>query len=147
GGAKALFDRGYEPLGHPYEKGLTFIWELAIPNKEARYCLQPFATKKGGKPDAICTAENKCPKCRRQRKHIRNIRFVSTSNYYTLPLAKLGSVFGMDKLNQEDEERIDFSRLDEYDIAPIIEYCERDVDIIQRAMEALFEACLDGERT
>jgi hypothetical protein len=134
GGAKRIFERGFVPLGHPYEKGLTFIWEAAIPNPEPRFCGE-------------CTAKAQCPKCKKKRKYIRNIRFVSTSNYYVMSLERLGKTFGIKKLNQDNETKFDFGRIEEYPIETVIEYCERDVDIIINAMEALFYACENGERT
>src|SRR5690606_13664596 len=50
-------------------------------------------------------------------------------------------------LNQDAETAFDFGRLDAYPIEDVIKYCERDVDIIQTAMEALFHACENGEKT
>lgn len=149
GGAKRIFEKGFEPLGHPYEKGMTFIWEVAKPNPEPRFCGEVWErkTKAGLKISSTCTEKTRCPKCRRKRRHIRNIRFVSTSNYYVLSVEKLGETFGIKKLNQEEEEKFDFSILETYPIEKVIEYCERDVDIIQKAMEAIFYACQNGEET
>src|SRR5690606_27589465 len=41
----------------------------------------------------------------------------------------------------------DFGKLETYPIEQVIEYCERDVDIIRTAMEALFHACENGAVT
>lgn len=149
GGATRLFERGYEPLGHPYEKGLTFIWEIAKPNTEPRYCGQSYErkTRDGHRTSEICTEKSRCPRCRRKRQYFNNIRFVSTSNYYTMRLELLGKTFGVQKLNQDTETAFDFGKLDTYPIKDVIKYCERDVDIIQMAMEALFRACENGEKT
>lgn len=149
GGATQMFERGYEPLGHPYEKGLTFIWEIARPNNEPRYCGRNYErkTRDGRTISEICTEENRCPQCRRKRRHVNAIRFVSTSNYYTMRLELLGKTFGVKKLYQDAETAFDFSKLDTYPIEQVIEYCERDVDIIQTAMEALFHACENGHET
>lgn len=150
GGALKMFERGFEPLGHPYEKGLTFIWEIAQPNPEPRYCGEVWERKtKGGlQISNVCEkGKARCPKCQRKRRHIRNVRFVSTSNYYVMKLSQLAKTFGMEKLNQGEDSRFDFSKLETYPIKSVIEYCEGDVDIIQVAMEALFEACQDGENT
>lgn len=149
GGATRLFERGYEPLGHPYERGMTFIWEIAKPNPEPRYCGQTYErkTRDGRTITETCSETNRCPKCRRRRQHVNNIRFVSTSNYYTMRLELLGKTFGVKKLHQDAETAFDFGKLDTYPIADVIKYCERDVDIIQTAMEALFHACENGEKT
>lgn len=149
GGAKRLFDRGFVPLGHPYEKGMTFIWEVAQPNPEPRHCGEWFIhkTKTGYKIKNKCTEETPCGKCKKKRRHIRNIRFVSTSNYFTQSLKKLGDTFGVSKLNQEEETKFDFDRIHEYPIETVLTYCDRDVDIIVNAMEALFEACKNGAKT
>lgn len=148
GGASTLFEHGYVPLGHPYEKGLTFIWEIAKPN-EPRYCGRVYErkTKDGSTISAICSEKSRCPQCRRNRRYTNNIRFVSTSNYYVMPLKLLGKTFGMDKLHQDKESAFDFTKLDTYPIEQVIEYCERDVDIIQTAMEALFQTCENGKET
>src|SRR5690606_18697099 len=149
GGATTLFERGYEPLGHPYEKGLTFIWEIAKPNREPRYCGQTYErkTQDGRTISVTCSEKNRCPRCRRKRQYFNNIRFVSTSNYYTMKLELLGKTFGVKKLHQDAETAFDFSKLDTYPIEDVIKYCERDVDIIQTAMEALFHACENGAET
>lgn len=144
GGAKRLFELGYVPLGIPYEKGLTFIWEVARPNPEPRECGRVWESKKS---KGICKEDSPCPKCRRKRRHTHNIRFVSTSNYYPQSLAALGRTFSLEKQAQTEDTKFDFSRLHEYDIKTVISYCERDVQIIVKAMEALFNACENGERT
>src|SRR5690606_2982976 len=129
--------------------GLTFIWETAIPNPEPRFCGENYERKtaQGLVISGECTEKTQCPKCKKKRRHIRNIRFVSTSNYYVMSLERLGKTFGIKKLNQDDETKIDFGRIEEYPIETVIEYCERDVDIIINAMEALFYACENGEQT
>lgn len=149
GGAKRLFERGFVPLGHPYEKGLTFIWEVAQKNPEKRECGGVYVNKTPGGLEitSVCTEKNPCHTCRKKRRHIRNIRFVSTSNYYVMSLEKLGKTFGISKLNQDKETKFDFSKLETYPIETVLEYCERDVDIIINAMEALFYACQHGEKT
>src|SRR5690606_6461361 len=43
--------------------------------------------------------------------------------------------------------KFDFSKLETYPIETVLQYCERDVDIITKAMEALFYACQHGKET
>lgn len=132
GATPKLFDMGYKSITYPYEKGSTFIWELAKPNKEPRFCEN-------------CKPEKPCRTCQRIRKNLYNIRFVSSSNYFVEPLAKLGEIFGTEKLHQGEDEKINFAKLDEYPLDMIETYCARDTEIVQKAMESLFDVCNQGQ--
>lgn len=133
GGLQNLFEIGYVSMTYPYEQGATFIFEIARKNPK-RFCPE-------------CKKEKPCKKCIKKPVHINKIRFVSTTNYYNTSLKNLGDIFGLEKTHQKQEEKFDFSKLDEYDINKVIDYCIRDTDIIQVAMESLFNQCKNGETT
>lgn len=133
GGLQKLFEIGYVSISYPYENGATFIFEIARKNPN-RFCSK-------------CKIENPCEDCIKKPVYINKIKFVSTTNYYNTSLKNLGDIFGLEKTHQKQEEKFDFSKLDEYDINKVIDYCVRDTDIIQVAMESLFEQCKNGEVT
>lgn len=133
GGLQNLFEIGYVSISYPYENGATFIFEIARKNPK-RFCSK-------------CKIENPCEDCIKKPIYINRIKFVSTTNYYNTSLKNLGNIFGLEKTHQKQDEKFDFSKLDEYDINKVINYCVRDTDIIQLAMESLFKQCENGEIT
>lgn len=60
----------------------------------------------------------------------RNIKAVSTTNYFPITLKKLGEYMGLPKMD------VDFGKTPRKEL---IEYCRRDVEIVKKAMEYWFE--------
>lgn len=134
GGIEQMFSLGYVPLGHPYEEGQTFIWEMAKPNSEPRFCDK-------------CSEKNPCRNCVKKRRYVYNVEFLSTTNFYQGALANLGRVFGLEKTHQTSDSKFDFSKIETYDLENVYKYCERDVEIIVNAMSHLFSSCVQGAET
>ena len=120
---------GWQSACHPYEKGMTFIWESGKPNP-SRHCQN-------------CEdIDNPCKRCQRKDRWLYRIRLLSSSNYYPRKLETIGRIFGFEKFSG-----FDFSKLSEYLVSEVIEYCQRDVAIVRLAMEQLYDVCQRGEQT
>lgn len=111
GGIPALLEEGFH-VTQFFEKGLTFI---LVMRKTAVY-----KDKKGEEKEKV----------------LKTLNFVSTTNYFSFPLATLGEIFGLEKLGFDYDE----GTLEEAKI-----YCRRDVEICKKATETFTNFVIENE--
>jgi hypothetical protein len=109
GGIPALLGEGFKVTSF-FEKGTTFILTLRQ--------TETYMVKRGK------------DKGKEKTKVLKTINLISTTNYFTVPLAKLGEIFNLPKLD------FDFNN---GDIEQAKIYCRRDVEIMKIATETFID--------
>ena len=105
GGIPVLCQQGFRVTNF-FEKGITFILQM---RKQEKYI-----TREGEE----------------KTKTVKTLNFISTTNFFPSSLAKLGEVFGLEKLEFDyDEGGMEAAKI----------YCRRDVEICMAAMESYID--------